>query len=727
MTEVTDPQDGARKPLSNGRRILIGLLLGLCCGLFIGDLCAPLQVVGQSYVGLLQMTVLPYLVATLICQLGRLDRALANRVGVQTILVQLLLWSIGVFLIVISPLMLPRVPGAAFYSPALESPEHHWQSVLNRFIPTNIFGSLADESVPAVVVFCLFFGGSLLFLPGKKTLLDALELCSTALKQINFFLIRLAPLGLFALTAAAAGTLHLEELSRLQAYLIVLAITASFAAFGVLPLLVSSLTPIRYRDFFRAMQEPLLIAIATGKLLVTLPQITQKCDELLRESGAGNRECNSSIANVLVPLAYPFPHLGKTLAFVFIAFAAWYTGHPLQFAQAAKVGVTGTIASFASPLVTIPSLLNEYQLPQDLMSLFLLPGFITTRIGDVVGVAHLMALTVIVGYCLRSGLIVRWRQLILASMALLMCLALLVGTGRWYLASTTLDYDLDTQFLSLDIPDPHDDVVVYSDRDSLPDRSPNGRSAIQRLRQERSIRVGYLPDAMPYCFLNRDNQLVGLDVELFHRLAQRMRIRLQFVPCSVQSAEQQLQSEEIDVLIGGVMLTPERLLRLKFTQPYQSATLAIVARDHRRSDFHNWEQLASTSGLRLATNHSDITTAAKYYLPDAQIEEIESPRSFFNSDDQADGILMSAEVGSVWTILYPEHTVVVPQPILRRPVCFAVRSDDTDWLQFLDRWLEFEKSDRTIERLTQYWVQGGGTKIKPPRWCIARDVLHWLP
>ncbi len=443
-----------------------------CVDVLLGEYCEDLQVVGQAYVGLLQMTVLPYLVISLIAKMGRLDVAQAKKLGFTALAVLLILWVIGIVLIVLVTGILPPAQGASFYSPAQELVGGGWQDFLSRFIPTNVFRSLADEYVPAVVVFCLFFGSALMLVPGKEPLLDFLDVCTTGLSQINQFLVRLAPLGLFALTAAAAGTLRMEELSRLQAYLMMFTVACVIAAFGILPALVSSLTPIRYREFIAAMQEPLLIAIATGKLFVTLPQITKKCEELLSRDEETEHVSGESTASVLVPLAYPFPHLGKTLAFVFISFAAWYAGKDLTTAQTLGIAAAGTISSFASPLVTVPYLLDQHQLPQDLMSLFILPGFITMRLGDVVGVVHLMALTVIVAQFLRGNVHIRWSRLVMATAGLLLCLVVAIGTSRWYLASTTLKYNLDEQFLALEIPSAYKNVIVYRDRGEIPTRPP---------------------------------------------------------------------------------------------------------------------------------------------------------------------------------------------------------------------------------------------------------------
>ena len=151
----------------------------------------------------------------------------------------------------------------------------------------------------------------------------------------------------------------------------------------------------------------------------------------------------------------------------------------------------------------MPYFLDQYQLPQDLMSLFILPGFITMRLGDVVGVVHLMALTVIVAHFLRGNVQVRWRSLAMATVGLLLCLVVTIGISRWYLASMTLQYDLDKRFLALEIPSANEKVIVYRDRGDVPDRLPLVGSTLERIRNEKSIRVGYFRDAKPYCFFNQ--------------------------------------------------------------------------------------------------------------------------------------------------------------------------------------------------------------------------------
>lgn len=716
------------KSKKTGLWITIGLLSGVLCGVLIGEYCEPLAVIGQVYVGLLQMTVLPFLAISLISKVGRLDLLTARRLGFNSIVVLLGLWLLAIVLIVLVSFILPPIDGASFYSPTRDSVDSGEQATILRFVPVNVFRSFSEEYVPAVVVFCLFCGGGLMFVPGKDRLLDVLDICSDSLGGVNKFLVSAAPIGLFALAADAAGSLRVDELSRLQAYLLMLVLASALAAFAILPTLVSSITNIRFRDFLEAAYEPLLTAIATGKLFVVLPQITEKCEELLEQRDQADSHTDESIASVLVPLAYPFPHIGKILAVLFISFAAWYLGQSLTPGETVAMATTGAVSSFASPLVTVPYLLDQYHLPQDLIALFILPGFITTRLGDAVGVVHLMALTVIVTQALKGGLKIRWPRLIYSSVAVVICLLAVGATSRWYLANTVPESNLGDRFLALQLPYPHDDVTVFRIGDQLTERRSAAESAVQRMNDDNLLRVGYHPDYPPYVFFNQKGDLVGLDVALMHRLAKRLEVRLEFIPYSQDTLLDQLETGEIDVAIGGLMILPERLRLVSFSAPYHSATIAIVVRDHRRHEVKTWSNVDTLQGLRLGVIHRDVARAARRSLPHIELIELVSPEPYFDgSRDDLDGLIMSAQQAAAWDVLYPAHDVVLPEPAVRRPVSFAMRRDDVSWARLIDQWLEFERSDGALDRLNSFWIEGGGAEANPPRWCILRDVLHWIP
>jgi ABC-type amino acid transport substrate-binding protein len=61
------------------------------------------------------------------------------------------------------------------------------------------------------------------------------------------------------------------------------------------------------------------------------------------------------------------------------------------------------------------------------------------------------------------------------------------------------------------------------------------------------------------------------------------------------------------------------------------------------------------------------------------------------------------------------------------PVAYAVAVGNEDLQRALDAWLTAVQSRGIVDMLYRYWLLGEALQIhKPPRWCIARDVLHWM-
>jgi len=81
--------------VSFSRKILVGLVLGVATGLFLGDLAAPLRFLADGFIRLLQMTVLPYVTVSLIAGIGGLDAASARRLFLRVGALTLVLWALA--------------------------------------------------------------------------------------------------------------------------------------------------------------------------------------------------------------------------------------------------------------------------------------------------------------------------------------------------------------------------------------------------------------------------------------------------------------------------------------------------------------------------------------------------------------------------------------------------------------------------------------------------------
>ena len=154
----------------------------MALGLFVGERTSALQIVADAYVKLLQMTVLPYVTVSIIGGLGALDAAQAWALGKRVGLILALLWALALAAVLLFPLMFPPNQNASFFSTTLLQ-EREPFDFLNLYIPTNPFYSLANNVVPAVVLFSIFVGVALIGIPKKAPLLHVLATAGLAISK----------------------------------------------------------------------------------------------------------------------------------------------------------------------------------------------------------------------------------------------------------------------------------------------------------------------------------------------------------------------------------------------------------------------------------------------------------------------------------------------------------------------------------------------------------------
>ena len=717
--------------MSLSTRILLGLLLGIVCGLFFGEKMAVFEPLGSAFILLLQMTVLPYMLVSLILGLGSVSaeeaRSLAKRTGSFLVL----FWALTLAAVFLMPIAFPDWQSASFFSSDLIE-QRTDLDFLSLFIPDNPFRSLAEMTVPAVVVFSVAIGVALIGIERSKKqgLLDSLDALSDALSRVTIFVVGLAPYGVFAIAADAAGTLSLSEAAGLPVYAVAYIALALVLTFWVLPGLVITLTPFRYRDVVWFTRDALVTCFATANLFVVLPIIAEKTKELAQRQSEGG-EGSDTLVDMIVPTSFAFPSAGKLLTLSYLLFAGWVSGHAIGFSQYPALLVTGLAAFFGSTMVAVPFLLDAFQIPADLFQLFVISDSIVGgRMGAPLAAMHTIGL-VLLSACAIQGQI-RVRPLALVRYAVITLLLLLGTLGLVRVAFETMGHEYEGYDLFVEMR-PRFETVTARTLDAPPAPLPEvdpGVSAIDRARMRGFLRVGWVEDRLPFAFRNKRAELVGFDVEMAHQLARELGVELELVKVDRRDIPRLLDAGYLDTIMSGIAVTTDRLGAMSLSTSYLDETLAFIVPDYRRSEFQSREAAKSHDSLRIG-----VPSAIPYYidklrryLPQAEIVPLDSPRQFFRtSGRELDALLLTAESGSAWCLIYPDFAVAVPQPDrLAVPLAYPVRRGDEATVEFLNHWIELKHKDQTIQRLYDHWILGKAARSSGPRWSVIRDVLGWV-
>ncbi len=190
--------------LTLSRKITIGLILGIIAGLFLGEYVSYFAIIGDIFVRMLQVTVLPYIVVSLIASVGSLSEDQAKNLAKNGAIIIAVFWILGLLLLFVIPLSFPKLETAFFYS-IIEYGDTAKAPILDEYVPTNIFRALTESVIPAIVLFCVLMGAAIIGLPNKKVILDPLNGLATAIGNLTNAVLDFSPLGILSLTATAVG------------------------------------------------------------------------------------------------------------------------------------------------------------------------------------------------------------------------------------------------------------------------------------------------------------------------------------------------------------------------------------------------------------------------------------------------------------------------------------------------------------------------------------------
>jgi len=725
-TQVSDTDTKPKKKMSMSTWVLLSFAGGIVAGLFFGEMLAWMAVIGDTFIKLLQMTIIPYIVVSLISSLGSLTMVQAKLLGIKVGKLMLVIWIFGLITMYLIKFTFPEWQAGEFFSlTALQDPNS--VNLLDLYIPSNPFFSLSNSYIPAIVLFCVATGIALISVENKESLMNPMQVLGESLNKVTQSIVKLMPIGIFAMTAATAGTMDLDEFQKLQVYFCAHVVMTILLTYWILPAILVVITPFSYRDITGIAKDAMITAFAAGNIFIILPLLTERTKELFHKYDIGDKQ-SDDYANIIIPVVFSFPNLGKLLTIVFVLFAAWFSGKEIDFITYFPMSVNGLISLFGSVYLTIPMLLDSLELSSDLFQLYIVSSLFTSRFTSLLAAMNIFILAV-GGTAMLAGIakVNMKRLLIYSTFTPIVFGMTLLGTGALLSRVVNTDYHMDEVVGQMSTADKVPDIVTSYRWDELAEAE--GPRSLSQIKESGVLRVGYNPVQVPFSFYNANYQLVGFDVELMNKLASELEVQLIFVPYTFKNVLQGINRGEFDITISGLQMTTKRIELVAFTTPVLNLHYSFVVKDHRADEFESDEKIRTIKKLKIASvGDYSIIPQLKEKFPNLEFDMIESDRIFFEDDGKTwDGLMISLEAGKTWTILYPNYTTLYNREEIKSfPASYAVAKDNTFLQTFLNSWLEIQKSSGYVDKLYSYWILGENAKPKKARWSVIKDVLHWV-
>lgn len=137
------------------------------------------------------------------------------------------------------------------------------------------------------------------------------------------------------------------------------------------------------------------------------------------------------------------------------------------------------------------------------------------------------------------------------------------------------------------------------------------------------IRVSNTQADPPWSFLNKQNQLVGYDVDVARQLARRMGVgRVEFVRGNFDTFIPGLQAGKWDIVISGMTPTAARRTQVDFSNPYQVNGVSIFVSQSNTSIKTRADLKNRSIAVTLGTTQEQWVRAN---VPGAQVKTYDNP------------------------------------------------------------------------------------------------------
>ena len=229
---------------------------------------------------------------------------------------------------------------------------------------------------------------------------------------------------------------------------------------------------------------------------------------------------------------------------------------------------------------------------------------------------------------------------------------------------------------------------------------------LARIQREGVLRWGADPSGgAPFAFVdpNNPNQVVGFEVDLMNRLAQRMGVRPELVRSDWAALVDNLKSRRTDLVMNGLEVTPERRLSVNFSVPYYQYEQQLTVRAADRNRFQSLDDLKGRKVAVLNGTASVQVLKQAGWTDDLILQYDDSLTPYKEVTlGRADAAMAESIIAAYYAGRDPE-LYNIPRTFNPGVYAAAVRKEDHDLLVEVNRVLEEMKRSGELGEIYQKW------------------------
>lgn len=240
---------------------------------------------------------------------------------------------------------------------------------------------------------------------------------------------------------------------------------------------------------------------------------------------------------------------------------------------------------------------------------------------------------------------------------------------------------------------------------------------LSRIVESGELRVGTSGAQPPFTVKTKDGALIGYEVDVATLLANAMGVELELVEKPFGELLGALQAGEVDVVMSGMTMTPERNLKAAFVGPYIVSGKSVLTKDQTVAKIQEAGEMDRENMKLVALANSTSQKFVEKLMPKAQLVTTsnydEAVQMILN--DNATAMVADFPICVLSVLRHGDKGLVtLTEPLTIEPIGIAISPGDSLLLNMIENYLGALEVMGVLGELEKKWFEDGSWLIQVP-------------
>ena len=222
-----------------------------------------------------------------------------------------------------------------------------------------------------------------------------------------------------------------------------------------------------------------------------------------------------------------------------------------------------------------------------------------------------------------------------------------------------------------------------------------------------TVRVG-VALFTPWTIQDESGGLSGFEIDVANKLAADMGVKPEIKVYLWEDIIPAVMHGKIDIIAGGMAITPQRALKIDFSHPYADSGISLVTNTGKTRNIKHMEELNQKSVTIAVVAKTASNELASRLFNNSTLKVFGTAQEAQQAvlDGEAHAWLASMPQPEFLALEHPDKVdLPLGKPILPYKAGFGVKKGEQEWLNFLNAWVTARKADMWLSATHKYWFQ----------------------